>query len=264
VWTAGKTKSWGANGGRVYLQGTFVKCDPTADDHNHLEIHPLDSVAYAKDVAGNVIAARPSETAWPDRTVVWRVGVVSNAGFHRINSCGFVRRRRTTVWYLTLPAQSSLPTMSISVDQNDPGFWHSPTNQRFTRRGVVNVAVDPPAYGQPHGIASFPIDPVDGRNKLRVEVTMERPDDWGGLFLRDFTIRARPPVVDREYIVAALPIRADARRPGPGRTDGGCASWSTSTASLIGPVPDAVPAAADARVSAGGWLRLRWPVVQRG
>jgi hypothetical protein len=182
----------GIIGGRVYLQGAFVNDAPTDDDeHNHLEIHPLDSVAYARNSSGAVLAARPTEAAWPDETVTWRVGVVSNAGFHRINSCSFVRKERRTVWYLALPAHSSLPAMGVSVSEHQPGYWDSPTNQRRGSRRVKSVDVEPPPDGRPRGYSAFPIDPSDGRHKLRVEVTMEAPDDWGGLFLRDYIIRAR-------------------------------------------------------------------------
>jgi hypothetical protein len=179
-------------GGRVYLQGAFVKDKPTDDDeHNHLEIHPLDSIAYAKDTAGTVLAARPTEPEWPDSTVVWRVGAVSNSGFHRINDCGFVRKERTTVWYLALPAGSLLSTVAVTVTEQRPGYWDSINNEHRNLRHVKSVNVDPPADGQPRGYRSFPVDPADGRHKLRVEITMMEPDDWGGLFLRDFTIRAR-------------------------------------------------------------------------
>ncbi|MEU4426143.1 hypothetical protein AB0F81_36450 [Actinoplanes sp. NPDC024001] len=179
-------------GGRVYLQGAFVNDKPTDDDeHNHLEIHPLDSVAYAREPGGAVLAARPADPGWPRSTVVWRVGAVSNSGFHRINSCGFVAKERTTVWYLALPAGAALPTLAVTVTEDRPGYWDSIDNVRRNLRRVKSVTVDPPADGQPRGHREFPIDPSDGRHKLRVEITMMAPDDWGGLFLRDFTIRAR-------------------------------------------------------------------------
>jgi hypothetical protein len=185
-------------GGRVYLQGAFVNDAPTdPDDHNHLEIHPLDSVAYARDGAGSVLSARPTDQAWPDSTVDWRVAVVTNAGFHRINSCGFVAKERTTVWYLDLPGISALPTIGISVTDDEPGFWHTPSHQRFQRRGVKDITVDPPPDGNPRSIAAFPVDPQDGRRKLRVQVTMNHPDDWGGLFLRDYRIHARSVVTSQ-------------------------------------------------------------------
>ncbi len=40
-------------------------------------------------------------------------------------------------------------------------------------------------------------DPADGKTKLRVTVTMARPDFWGGMFLRDYTITAQKPVAKR-------------------------------------------------------------------
>ncbi|MET0195717.1 MAG: hypothetical protein ABW364_00675 [Rhodococcus fascians] len=179
-------------GGRVYLQGAFVMDDPNdTDDHAHLEIHPLDSVAYAMDGDGAVLAQRGTDTSWPRSTVVWRVGVITNAGFHRINGCGFLERDRTTVWYLDLPTLAGLPTISVRVDDSEPGFWHSPSNSRYTGRGIRDVDVQPRPDGSDRDISAFPIDPSDGRRKLRVEVTMARPDDWGGLFLRDYRMTAR-------------------------------------------------------------------------
>jgi hypothetical protein len=178
-------------GGRVYLQGAFVMDEPTdTDDHAHLEIHPLDSVAYAMEPTGAVLAIRGSDTDWPTRQVTWRVGVASNAGFHRINGCGFVRQERTTVWYLDLPTLAGLPTVAVQVTDTEPGFWHSPSNSRFGQRGVRAVDVQPAPDGVRRDISAFPVDPSDGRRKLRVSVTMAQPDDWGGLFLRDYRITA--------------------------------------------------------------------------
>ena len=115
-------------GGRVYLQGAFVMDDPTdTDEHAHLEIHPLDSVAYALDGDGTVLAQRGTDTSWPRSTVVWRVGVVTNAGFHRINGCSFLEQDRTTVWYLDLPTLAGLPLMiAVRVDDSEPGFGTPP------------------------------------------------------------------------------------------------------------------------------------------
>ncbi|MGI8949508.1 MAG: hypothetical protein ACR2FV_16345 [Ornithinimicrobium sp.] len=176
-------------GKRVYLQGAFVMDAPTdTDNHAHLEIHPLDSIAYASDQRNQVLTARGTESGWPRDTVVWRVGAVSNAGFHRINGCGFMQHDRTTVWFLDLPSDATFPTSGVRVTASEPGFWHFPTNGRFTSRGVRQVQVEPPPDGTRRGIGAFPADPRDGRRKLRVEVTMRQPDDWGGLFLNDFRI----------------------------------------------------------------------------
>ena len=92
-------------GARVYLQGPLVNDNPTdTEDHNLLEIHPLDSIAYAKDATGQFLTAKPTDQTWPASTVQWRVAVMTNAGFHRINSCDFLRKARTTTWYLDLPS----------------------------------------------------------------------------------------------------------------------------------------------------------------
>jgi CBS-domain-containing membrane protein len=72
------------------------------------------------------------------------------------------------------------------------GYWHSPTNRRFPRRRVKRITVRPTTDGRARRYTDFPVDPADGRHKLRIEVTMEQPDDWGGLFLRDYIIRAGP------------------------------------------------------------------------
>jgi hypothetical protein len=180
-------------GARVYLQGPLVNDTPTdTDDHNLLELHPLDSIAYAKDGEGRILTAKPTEAAWPDSIVHWRVAVMTNAGFHRINSCDFVKKERTTTWYLDLPTAAGLPGMFTDVTARSPGLWHSPSNTRYNSRGVKAAVSQPPADGALLDHTAFPADPADGRHKLRVSVTMEVPDDWGGIFLRDYTIRSRP------------------------------------------------------------------------
>ena len=184
-------------GARVYLQGPLVNDNPTdTEDHNLLEIHPLDSIAYAKDATGQFLTAKPTDQTWPAATVQWRVAVMTNGGFHRINSCDFLRKARTTTWYLDLPSAANLPDMFTSVTAHSPGLWHSPSNTRYTSRGVKSVVVQPPADGANLSHTAFPVDPVDGRHKLRVTVTMDEPDDWGGIFLRDYTIHSRPVIAD--------------------------------------------------------------------
>jgi len=179
-------------GSRVYLQGPLVIDMPLdTDDHNLLEIHPLDSIAYARDANGATLSTRPTDASWPNTTVQWRVAVTTNGGFHRINSCDFLRKARTTVWYLALPRAASLPGMFTSVTGRAPGLWHAPSNSRYTGRGVKSVTVEPQADGARLSHTAFPVDPVDGRHKLRVSVTMDQPDDWGGIFLHDYTMRSR-------------------------------------------------------------------------
>ncbi len=179
-------------GRRVYLQGPLVIDMPLdTDDHNLLEIHPLDSIAYARDGSGTTLSARPTDAGWPNTLVQWRVAATTNGKFHRIGSCDFLRQPRTTVWYLALPRAATLPGVSTFVTGRAPGLWHAPSNQRYTGRGVRSVSVEPPADGAALSPASFPIDPVDGRHKLRVSITMDEPDDWGGIFLHDYTIRSR-------------------------------------------------------------------------
>ena len=176
-------------GGRVYLQGAFVVDDPgDHDGHDHLEIHPLDSIAYALDERNAVLTARGGRPGWPRTTVTWRVATMANAGFHRINDCGFMSHPRTTVWYLDLPSNAAGPGAGVRVSASDPGFHVFPSGQRRRRRGVDRVEVTPPADGQRRPVSSFPTDPRDGRRKLRVTVTMAVPDDWGGLSLTDYHV----------------------------------------------------------------------------
>jgi hypothetical protein len=44
-------------------------------------------------------------------------------------------------------------------------------------------------YGVVSSSYAVEVDPADGKRKLRVTVTMARPDFWGGMFARDYTIR---------------------------------------------------------------------------
>jgi hypothetical protein len=202
----------GIIGGRVYLQGAFVRdrgsIGPFQGNHNHLEIHPLDSIAYARQADGAVIAARPTDAAWPDTSVRWRVAVLANSAEHKINGCGFLKQDRTTVWYLALPNHAGLPGAFITVTEEQPGFWHpvvghphqitgpftfrhaAPT-RRVAHRGVQGANIQPAPDGSRYGIGEFPVDPVDGRHKLRVSVTMNEPDDIGGYWLRDYRITVR-------------------------------------------------------------------------
>jgi hypothetical protein len=103
-----------------------------------------------------------------------------------------LKKERTTVWYLDLPSAAPRSGVTVTVTEIEPGYWHSPTNRRFPRRRVKRITVRPTPDGRARRYTDFPVDPADGRHKLRIEVTMERPDDWGGLFLRDYIIRAGP------------------------------------------------------------------------
>lgn len=200
----------GIIGGRVYLQGAFV------NDDDHLEIHPLDSIAYARDAGtGRVLTARATAEDgpdnWPTRAVRWRVAAVTNAGGHRINNCTFLRKRRTTVWYLDLPSTARSAGASIVVKEGAPGFLYPavqhihlpwdplPTPERIPDRQVASVDVQPTPDGQPRRREDFPVDPMDRRDepwpKLKVTITMEEPADcedgpWdcGGYWLREYEI----------------------------------------------------------------------------
>ena len=82
-------------GARVYLQGPLVNDNPTdTEDHNLLEIHPLDSIAYAKDATR---AVPHGQTDGPDL-----------AGFDRpVAGGGDDQRRLPPHQLLRLPAQGA-------------------------------------------------------------------------------------------------------------------------------------------------------------
>jgi hypothetical protein len=184
------------HGARVYLQGAFVA--DAEHDPPHLEIHPLDSIAYSLHLATGgvwrVLSARAADQSWPDNIIRWRVAAFANSGFHRISNCGFVRKARKTTWYLDLPRNALEPESTTLVSHVTPGFWDSNQGRRVPGRGVQEVSVEPAASGTPLELSSFPIDRRDGRRKLKVEITMARPDErddgWiSGCFLRDFDLR---------------------------------------------------------------------------
>lgn len=92
------------DGGRVYLQGPFVN---DAGHDTRVEMHPLDSIAFAMDKAGKTIAARPGQAGWPERYVKWRVAAFANSSFHRINNEAYLKKERTTTWFLDLPGAAN-------------------------------------------------------------------------------------------------------------------------------------------------------------
>jgi hypothetical protein len=63
------------------------------------------------DQSGRTLSARPGRAGWPTDVVRWRVAVFANSSLHRLNDESFLKRRRTTTWFLDPPgppAQGSL------------------------------------------------------------------------------------------------------------------------------------------------------------
>ena len=173
---------------RVYLQG------PLVNDRAHsfkVEIHPLDSVAYALDERGEPLAIAPGSTSWPAARIHWRVAAFTNSSFHRINGADYLKRDRTTTWHLPVPTGVRSPSRGVLTVSN-PGFLNvarskgglddrRPTNSdRYESYGVVRQSAN--LAPNPHGRGTV----------LTVSVTMAQPHDrWGGMFLGDYIVRAR-------------------------------------------------------------------------
>ena len=162
--------------GYVYLQGPFVN---DAYHDLRLEIHPLDSIAFAIDKQGKTIPMRQGEPGWPADEVQWRVGAFTNSTLHRVNKCPFLQKERTTTWYLTLPtdAYRSGVKKRISVIPIHHRLWNGIKRAWYESRGVSSIS------------SALEKDPKDGLLKLKVSVTMKAPDAFGGMFVRDFLIR---------------------------------------------------------------------------
>lgn len=180
------------DGARVYVQGPFVN---DSDHHFQPEIHPLDSVAYALDGAGNPLTVGATDPRWPRRTLTWRVAAFANSSYHRIAGTEYAKKNRTTTWWLPLPGAD--PGLGAVVrpraTESKPGF----ENYAVARRvgGLDRTRPTGPRYAD-YGVAgssyAIEVDPADGRAKLRVTVTMATPDFWGGMFLRDYTVTLAP------------------------------------------------------------------------
>lgn len=161
--------------GYVYLQGAFVN---DAYHDVQLEIHPLDSIAYAIDKYQKTISVKYGHKDWPTNFVRWRVAAFTNSTLHRINKCSYLQKERTTTWYLDLPSdyynQSKTPRLKSLL----PGkLWNGVSKANYDHRGVKSFT---------HNLET---DPRDGRKKLKISVTMKPPDDLGGIFVRDYFIQ---------------------------------------------------------------------------
>lgn len=166
-------------GARVYLQGAFVN----DDEHGTLlEIHPLDSIAFAMDSSGIPLSAKRNDQGWPATFVKWRVGVFANSSHHRINDESYVNKERTTTWFLDLPRDAigggPATPGNITVLEERQQLWNGGNDSWYSGRRWKSLV--------PWTIA---VDPKDGRKKLKVTTTMLTPDKWGGIIVRDYTIR---------------------------------------------------------------------------
>jgi hypothetical protein len=164
---------------RVYLQGALV------NDSAHgtlVEIHPLDSIAFAMNSSGVPISQKRGQSGWPLVYVRWRVAVFANSNFHRITGESYVKKERTTTWFLDLPANAVAggPTTpgNITVTEQRVQLWDGGHNNWYSGRRWKTLV--------PSSIA---VDPKDGRKKLKVTTTMLEPDKFGGIVVRDYIIQ---------------------------------------------------------------------------
>jgi hypothetical protein len=181
-------------GGRAYLQGPYV------NDENHdtlVEIHPLDSIAFAMDESESPLSSKWGLIGWPVSFVRWRIAVFTNSTFHRIADEDYLNHPRMTTWLLDLPGLANpgshgvhstfaLP-VAIDVEQQPLQLWNGDTETFYGSRGVTSIS-------QPE----ITVDPRDGRKKLKVSVVMAEPGELGGIIVRDYLIRVRrqdPPVL---------------------------------------------------------------------
>jgi hypothetical protein len=175
---------------RVSLQGAFV------NDRKHgfrAEIHPLDSLAYAIDAQASPLSVGPDDPGWPATVLTWRVAAFTNSTFHRINGADYLKKERTTTWYLPLPKDA--PGNPVKVAVNFPGF----INQARGRAGLDKLRPtsadryqDFDLISESHAIEQ---DFRTGERRFRVTVTMAQADLWGGMFLADYTLRVGQQVI---------------------------------------------------------------------
>lgn len=180
------------DGGRAYLQGAFVNDE---DHGTRIEIHPLDSIAFAMDASGKTISEKRRDPNWPMREVRWRVAWFGNSSFHRINDEPYMQKERTTTWFLDLPGEVNdeaprwqiggpITLVNFSLETIAVELWDGQDDVMYDRRGVVSI--DSP---------ELRVDPRDNRVKLRVSATMEEPDKRGGLVVRDYVLKVSQQVV---------------------------------------------------------------------
>lgn len=179
--------------GRAYLQGAFVFDKAHGD---LVEIHPLDSIAFAMDKNGRTISAKPGEAGWPTEHVHWRVAYFANSKLHRINDEAYLKHPRTITWLLDLPSKHSVSpsddgfgggldvfaNFSNEVVQLD--FWNPPSNNAIFSQGDISTPEQ----------AKYVRDPKDGRVKYKVSQRMEPPDNLGSMLIIDYIMEVKPQV----------------------------------------------------------------------
>ena len=185
-------------GGRAYLQGAFV------NDSVHglqVELHPADSIAFAMNQTGGTLDAAPASQNWPASFVRWRVAFFTNSSLHRVNKESYLKKERTTTWYLELPSNAHIgmhyPIVDdrpglpgpyiINVEEHRQRLWDGSRKTWYDGRGWKTF----PTW-------ELAVDPKDERRKLKVTSTMKTPDNFGGLVVCDYAIsvtrRSPPPV----------------------------------------------------------------------
>lgn len=192
-------------GASVQLQGCFVN---DAAHGFRVEIHPLDSIAYA--LQGNEpLSITADHPDWPERAVTWRVAVFTNSTFHRIDRADYTRQERVTTWFLDLP-KAAIPAVPSGPVVRPGVAFEVPVSFTVVEPGFVNRGQDaeglddarPTAsarygrYGVVSAEAAIVVDPSVGRRRLRVQVRMVEPDRWGGMFLAEYHLRAGEQVLD--------------------------------------------------------------------
>ena len=139
--------------GFVYLQGAFVN---DAYHDIQLDIHPLDSIAYAIDKYNKTISVNYGHRDWPSNFVRWRVAAFTNSTLHRINKCSYLQKERTTTWYLDLPSdyynESKTPRLKSLLPQK---LWNGVSKVNYDHRGVKSFT---------HNLET---DPRDGRKEAQ-------------------------------------------------------------------------------------------------
>jgi hypothetical protein len=181
---------------RVLLQG------PLVNDAAHgltIEIHPLDSIAYAISADGVPLAVGPEVSAeWPESVVTWRVAAFTNSSFHRINKADFLKKNRRITWYLDLPRAASRPGYATSVSSTFPTFMNQARGKAGLDRLRPTSGEQYKDYGLLRQSSAIETEPRSGARKLRVSVEMREPkDEWGGMFLGEYRVTSTQPVVKK-------------------------------------------------------------------
>jgi hypothetical protein len=175
------------DGVMVYQQGAFV------NDKAHrfkVELHPLDSIAYALDASGKPLTFDAKDTRWPADKLTWRVAAFTNSTWHRIDGADYLKKDRRTTWYLPLPQNGYKRGYRVDVKVASPGF----TNHALTENKSLSSKRPRPKSYSDYGVKSVnygvDTDLRESSQKLRVSIVMAPPDRWGGMFFMEFQLTA--------------------------------------------------------------------------